>query len=364
MILNANPKLENNFFSKVIKKKISQVIKSGKYILGDEVKKFEKKFSNFIGSKYAVGVNSGTDALIIALKTLGVSRGDEVIIPAISASATAIAVKNVGAKIIYADLDLDSQNVSAKTIQSKISKKTKAIIVVHLHGLSADIISIKKIIKNTKIKIIEDCAQSHGSKLNNKYTGNLGDIGCFSFYPTKNLNCIGDGGAITTNSSKIYNLAKRIRQYGWASRDDSKIVGMNSRLDEIQAAILLIKLKKLFFLNNKRRKIAKKYLQNIKKSKKLILPKFNKINNHVFHHFVVRLNKINRSKLIKSFLEQGIQILVHYKKPLFEQKALNGSSRKLVNTSKISKNIISLPIYPNLKNGDIKKIYRELNKYA
>ena len=144
MILNANPKLENNFFSKVIKKKISQVIKSGKYILGDEVKKFEKKFSNFIGSKYAVGVNSGTDALIIALKTLGVSRGDEVIIPAISASATAIAVKNVGAKIIYADLDLDSQNVSAKTIQSKISKKTKAIIVVHLHGLSADIISIKK----------------------------------------------------------------------------------------------------------------------------------------------------------------------------------------------------------------------------
>ena len=213
MILNANPKLENNFFSKVIKKKISQVIKSGKYILGDEVKKFEKKFSNFIGSKYAVGVNSGTDALIIALKTLGVSRGDEVIIPAISASATAIAVKNVGAKIIYADLDLDSQNVSAKTIQSKISKKTKAIIVVHLHGLSADIISIKKIIKNTKIKIIEDCAQSHGSKLNNKYTGNLGDIGCFSFYPTKNLNCIGDGGAITTNSRKIYNLAKRIRQF-------------------------------------------------------------------------------------------------------------------------------------------------------
>ena len=120
----------------------------------------------------------------------------------------------------------------------------------------------------------------------------------------------------------------------------------------------------MFFLNNKKRKIAKKYLQNIKKSKKLILPKFNKINNHVFHHFVVRLNKINRSKLIKSFLEQGIQILVHYKKPLFEQKALNGSSRKLVNTSKISKNIISLPIYPNLKNGDIKKIYRELNKYA
>jgi len=364
MILNANPKLENNFFSKVIKKKISEVIKSGKYILGDEVKNFEKKFSNFIGSKYAIGVNSGTDALIIALKSLGVSRGDEVIIPSISASATAIAVKNVGAKIIYADLDLDSQNVCAKTIRSKISKKTKAIIVVHLHGLSADIISIKKIIKNTNIKIIEDCAQSHGSKLNNKYTGNLGDVGCFSFYPTKNLNCIGDGGAITTNNKKVYNLAKKIRQYGWVSRDDSKIAGMNSRLDEIQAAILLIKLKKLSFLNNKRRKIAKKYFENIKESEKIILPKFNKIDNHVFHHFVVRLNKINRSKLIKSFLKKGIQILVHYKKPLFKQKALYASSMGLGNASKIAKNIISLPIHPNLKSEDVKKIYRELNKYA
>ncbi len=364
MILNANPNLENKFFSKMIKKNIFKVINSGKYILGNNVKKFEKEFSNFIGSKYSVGVNSGTDALIIALKTLGVSKGDEVIIPSLSASATAIAVKNVGAKIVYADLDMDTYNVSAKTIRSKISKKTKAIIVVHLHGLSADIFSIKKLIKNTKIKIIEDCAQSHGSKLNNKYTGNLGDIGCFSFYPTKNLNCIGDGGAITTNNKKIYTLAKKIRQYGWDTRDDSKIVGLNSRLDEIQAAILLIKLKKISFLNHQRRKIAKKYFENIKKSKKIILPKFNKIDNHVFHHFVVRLNKINRSKLIKSFLKKGIQILVHYKKPLFKQKALSSSIVKLDNTSKIAKNVISLPIYPYLKNDDIKKIYRELNKYV
>ena len=169
----------------------------------------KKNFAKFIGSKYSVGVNSGTDALIIALKTLGISNGDEVIIPSISASATAIAVKNVGAKVIYADLELDTYNVSAKTIKSKISK-TKAIIIVHLHGLSADILSIKKLIKKTKIKIIEDCAQSHGSKLNNKYTGSIGDIGCFSFYPTKNLNCIGDGGAITTNNKKFYNLAKKL----------------------------------------------------------------------------------------------------------------------------------------------------------
>ena len=364
MILNANPNLENKFFSKSIKKKISQVINSGRYILGKEVNKFENEFAKFIGSKYSVGVNSGTDALIIALKSLGISNGDEVIIPSISASATAIAVKNVGAKVIYADLDLDTYNVSAKTIKSKISKKTKAIIIVHLHGLSADIFSIKKLIRKTKIKIIEDCSQSHGSKLNSKYTGNIGDIGCFIFYPTKNLNCIGDGGAITTNNKKIYNLAKKIRQYGWSKRDDSKIVGMNSRLDEIQASILLIKLKKINFLNDQRRKIAKKYLKNIKKSKKIILPKFNKIENHVFHHFVVRLNEINRSKLIKSFFKKGIQIIVHYKKPLFRQKALSDNTTKLVNASKIAKNVISLPIYPNLKNENIKKICAELNKYA
>ena len=364
MILNANPYLENKFFSKKVKKKISKVINSGRYILGKEVKNFEKKFSNFIGSKYALGVNSGTDALIIALKTLGVSKGDEVIVPSISASATAIAVKNVGAKIVYADLDLESYNVSARTIKPKISKKTKVIIVVHLHGLSADITAIKKIIRNKNIKIIEDCAQSHGSKLNNKYTGNLGDIGCFSFYPTKNLNCIGDGGAITTSNKRFYNLAKQIREYGWVNRDDSKIVGINSRLDEIQAAILTIKLKKLSFLNNQRRKIAKKYYTNITKSKKIILPKFKKNDNHVFHHFVVRLENINRSKLIRSFLKKGIQILIHYKKPLFEQNALKGSSIKFSNASKIANNTISLPIYPNLKNQDIKRVYRELNKYA
>ena len=174
---------------------------------------------------------------------MGISNGDEVIIPSISASATAIAVKNVGAKVIYADLELDTYNVSQKQLNLKF-QKTKAIIIVHLHGLSADILSIKKLIKNKKLKLSKIVHNHYGSKLNNKYTGSIGDIGCFSFYPTKNLNCIGDGGAITTNNKKFYNLAKKIRQYGWSKRDDSKIVGINSRLDEIQATILLIKLKK------------------------------------------------------------------------------------------------------------------------
>ena len=301
MILNADPKSENKIFLNKIKRKFANVIKSGKYILGNEVENFEKKFSNFIGSKYSVGVNSGTDALIIALKILGIKKGDEVIIPAISASATAIAVKNVGAKIIYSDIDLFNYNISEINLKRLISKKTKAIIVVHLHGLSSNIPAIKKIIKGKNIKVIEDCSQSHGSTLNNIKTINMGDIGCFSFYPTKNLNCIGDGGAITTNSEKYFKLAKMIRQYGWIKRDDSKIEGQNSRLDEVQASILSLKLKQLNKFNNIRREIARKYFKYIKKTDKFILPKIDNYDNHVFHHFVVRLNKINRQNLIKSF---------------------------------------------------------------
>ncbi len=346
MILNADPKSENKIFSNKIKRKFANVIKSGKYILGNEVENFEKKFSNFIGSKYSVGVNSGTDALIIALKILGIKKGDEVIIPAISASATAIAVKNVGAKIIYSDIDLFNYNISEINLKRLISKKTKAIIVVHLHGLSSNIPAIKKIIKGKNIKVIEDCSQSHGSTLNNIKTGNMGDIGCFSFYPTKNLNCIGDGGAITTNSEKYFKLAKMIRQYGWIKRDDSKIEGQNSRLDEVQASILSLKLKQLNKFNNIRREIARKYFKYIKKTDKF------------------RLNKINRQNLIKSFQKKGIQILVHYEKPLFMQKALIGKKKEIKNAYKVSKNIISLPIYPSLKDKDLKKICSELNKYA
>ncbi len=364
MILNADPKSENKIFSNKIKRKFANVIKSGKYILGNEVENFEKKFSNFIGSKYSVGVNSGTDALIIALKILGIKKGDEVIIPAISASATAIAVKNVGAKIIYSDIDLFNYNISEINLKRLISKKTKAIIVVHLHGLSSNIPAIKKIIKGKNIKVIEDFSQSHGSTLNNIKTGNMGDIGCFSFYPTKNLNCIGDGGAITTNSEKYFKLAKMIRQYGWIKRDDSKIEGQNSRLDEVQASILSLKLKQLNKFNNIRREIARKYFKYIKKTDKFILPKIDNYDNHVFHHFVVRLNKINRQNLIKSFQKKGIQILVHYEKPLFMQKALIGKKKEIKNAFKVSKNIISLPIYPSLKDKDLKKICSELNKYA
>ena len=364
MILNANPKLENYLLRNEINTKIKKIVKNGKYILSDNVNNFEKKFAKYIGVKYAVGVNSGTDALIITLKALGVKTGDEVIIPSLSASATAIAVKNVGARIVYADINLNNYNICEKDILRKITKKTKAIIIVHLHGLTANMSKILKIVKNKNknIKIIEDCAQSHGSKLGNKKSGSFGDFGCFSFYPTKNLNCIGDGGIITTNNYNYFLLAKKIRQYGWVSRDNSEILGINSRLDEIQAAVLLIKLRRLDKFNRSRRKIARKYLNNIS-NKNIILPKTEDLSKHVFHHFVVRLSNINRDKLIKKFLSRKIQILVHYKIPLFKQKALDGKNFNLKNTLQVCDNTISLPIYPGLLDSQINKICNILNKY-
>jgi dTDP-4-amino-4,6-dideoxygalactose transaminase len=256
MILNSNPKIENLYLKKKILKNIEKVIHKGNYILGKKVDEFEKKFSKYINCKYAVAVNSGLDALIISLKTLNIKKNDEVIIPSLSASATAMAVINAGAKLVYADINLDNLNICFDSIKKKITKKTKAIIVVHLNGQPSNIFDLKKKINNKKIKIIEDCAQAHGAKFKNRLVGSMGDFGCFSFYPTKNLSCIGDGGLITTSNYKYYIIAKQIRQYGWKIRDNSEISGMNSRLDEMQASILLLKLKFLNRNNKERIRIA------------------------------------------------------------------------------------------------------------
>jgi dTDP-4-amino-4,6-dideoxygalactose transaminase len=364
MILNSNPKIENLYLKKKILKNIEKVIHKGNYILGKKVDEFEKKFSKYINCKYAVAVNSGLDALIISLKTLNIKKNDEVIIPSLSASATAMAVINAGAKLVYADINLDNLNICFDSIKKKITKKTKAIIVVHLNGQPSNIFDLKKKINNKKIKIIEDCAQAHGAKFKNRLVGSMGDFGCFSFYPTKNLSCIGDGGLITTSNYKYYIIAKQIRQYGWKIRDNSEISGMNSRLDEMQASILLLKLKFLNRNNKERIRIAEKYNKYLHKNKNIFLPKIYKYALNVFHHYVIRFNKINREKLIKYLSNKGVQILVHYPRPLYKQKAIKGSSSNFKNTEIACKNIISLPIYPGLKTQQIKKISREINNYV
>tara|TARA_B100000767_G_C19765069_1_gene537140 strand:+ start:249 stop:1355 length:1107 start_codon:yes stop_codon:yes gene_type:complete len=364
MILNSSPKIENLKLKKKILNAIEKVIDSGYYILGKKVNEFEKKFSKYINCKYAVAVNSGFDALLISLKILDLKKNDEVIVPSLSASATAVAVANTSAKLIYADINLNDFNINFDDIIKKITKNTKVIIIVHLNGQPSNILKLKKRIKNSKIKIIEDCAQSHGAKINEKFTGSMGDLGCFSFYPTKNLSCIGDGGLITTNNYKYYLIAKQIRQYGWKTRDNSGIIGLNSRLDELQASILLLKLEELDKQNNERRKIAMYYLKYLNKSNNLIFPEMHSNCKHVFHHFVVRLHKINREKLIKYFAQKGLQILIHYPKPLYKQKAIIGKNSNLKNTEIACKTVISLPIYPGLSIKKIKIISTKLNNYV
>ena len=270
MIYFTNPREQNKKIKNKIITSFKKTINSQTYILGKEVKIFEKNFSKYIGTKYAAGVANGTDALELALMLKNIGKGDEVITTSHTASATISAITSVGAKPIFIDID-DNYLMDITQLRGKISNKTRAIIAVHLYGNPLNIVKIKKII-NKKIYLIEDCSQAHGAKLNGNRVGSLGDLGCFSLYPTKNLGAIGDAGIITLNSLKDYNKLIKLRQYGWNKRRVSVLQGKNSRLDAIQASILNIKLKKLDQDNRKRNKIAEMYIRAFK-NLPIVLPK-------------------------------------------------------------------------------------------
>lgn len=359
MINFANPKKENSYFKKKILKNISKVINSNQYILGKEVAKFEKNFSSYINSRYACGVSSGTDALILTLKSLNLKRGDEIITTAHTAVATVASIVEVGAIPVFVDID-ESFNIDINKINKKINKKTKAIIVVHIYGNPVNIKLIKKKIKR-KILIVEDCSQAHGSEIYGNKVGSLGDVGCFSLYPTKNLGCIGDGGVITTNNKKIYNRIKLLREYGWKKKNFSSIHGVNNRLDELQAAILNVKIKDIDMLINKRVSNANFYLTNIK-NKNVILPKIKNFSKHSFHLFVVRVLNNKRNILINKLKKSKINPGIHYPTPIHKQKAYEKfSSNDLELTERYAKEILSIPCYPFLENKEKKKIINIVN---
>ena len=302
---------------------VSKIISSKQYILGKSVKLFENEFSKFCGSKYAVGVNSGTDALILSLLAINIKYGDEILIPSHSASGTATAVVAVGAKPIFIDIDPDTFLIDINDLEKKITKKTKVIIPVHLYGQSCSIKKIVEIANKNKIKVIEDCAQAHGTKFKDKHVGNFGITGCFSFYPTKNLGAIGDGGCVITNNKVIFEKLKILRDFGWKKRFNSSTKGLNSRLDEIQAAILRIKLKRLDQYNLKRKKIASKYFKDFLKYKYIKTPKLLEYSNHTFHQFVIKVPKNTRNNLINFCKKKKILLGIHYPIPLHKQKAFN-----------------------------------------
>jgi dTDP-4-amino-4,6-dideoxygalactose transaminase len=294
---------------------------------------------------------------------IDIKYGDEIIIPSHSASGTATAVVAVGAKPIFVDINPDSFLIDIIDLQKKITKKTKVIIPVHLYGQSCSINKILQIANKNKIKVIEDCAQAHGTKFKNIHVGNFGVTGCFSFYPTKNLGAIGDGGCVITNNKVIFEKIKILRDFGWKKRFDSSIKGLNSRLDEIQAAILRIKLRRLNQYNLRRKKIASKYFKNFLKHKYIKTPKLLKYSNHTFHQFVIKVPKKTRNKLIDFCKKKKIFLGIHYPIPLHSQKAFNKVKKNLENVEKISKEIISLPIFPYLTERNQNKIVKEIKEF-
>ena len=360
MIKFLNIHKQDKPIKKNIIKNINNVINKGDYILGDYVQKFEESFASFCNSKYAIGCANGTDALTIALKILNLPKGSEVIIPAMTYCSTAFAVINAGLKPILIDIEASKSTISFDDLKNKITKKTKVIMPVHLYGSVVDIGKIKKIIKKKNIYIIDDCSQAHGAYLKKKPVGSLADISCFSLYPGKNLGAYGDAGIITTNNLNFYDKIKNFRNLGSTIKFIHTQVGFNSRLDTIQASILLEKLKLLNRYNKNRKKIANYYNKNIK-NKKITLLRYSE--GAVYHQYVIMIN--DKSKLINLFTKNNIQYGFHYPKSINQIDALKKIFKKssYVNSENLAKKCFSIPIDPNLTNKEISKIVKVLNSF-
>ncbi len=363
---------EYKVLRKKILKSVDNVFKSGTLVFGPALDKFERKFTNFIGSKYGLGVGNGTDALEIALKACGIGHGDEVITTSNTAVPTVTAIVNAGAKPCFIDVN-EFYLMDVNLLENKINKNTKAIMPVHLYGQSCDMKKINKFAKKYNLRVIEDCAQSHGATYFGKKTGSLGDIGCFSFYPTKILGGYGDGGFITTNNQELFDKMMRIRFLGmerkkmssghWNGKYYAVEHGTNSRLDEVHAAILYEKLKLLDAWIKKRRQIAKNYFNSFK-DLNLELPLEAKGNKHSYYIYVVAHE--NRDEIIKKLTEYDIHLNISYPWPIHimepYKQYVRGDRDSLGNTDKFSKKIFSLPMYPYLKKKEQEKVIKILEK--
>jgi dTDP-4-amino-4,6-dideoxygalactose transaminase len=338
-------------------------IKNTSYIGGGDLLNFEKNFSRYLNVKYCLGVANGTDALEIAIKSLNLKKNSEIIVPANTWISTAEAVINNNLALKFVDVD-ETHNICVKDLKKKVSKKTSAIIVVHLYGNSAKLNEIKKVISKYAMKVIEDCAQSHGSELNGKKTSSFGDISTFSFFPSKNLGCLGDGGCIVTNKKNLFLNAKKIANHGGLKKNNHFIIGRNSRLDNIQAGILNIKLKylnKWIDLREKQSILYKRYLNGVGDIK-FVKQTENSKNSH--HLFVIKTNK--RDALKKYLLKKKIYTGIHYplslpQLPVFKKKHF--SYCKKMNAVKWSKRIMSLPIGEHLDEFDIKKVCLSIKSF-
>lgn len=340
-----------------------RVINSGSYILGREVEAFEQEFADYCGTKYCIGVGNGLDALFLILKAIEIGTGDEVIVPANTYIATWLSVSRTGATIVPVEPDPNSYNINPKLIEEAITDKTKAIIAVHLYGHPADMDEINSIAQKYGLFVLEDAAQAHGATYKGKKAGNLGYAAAFSFYPTKNLGAIGDGGAVTTNDPELAERVRLLRNYGSRKKYYNELQGYNSRLDELQAAFLRVKLRKLDEWNLRRSEMASKYLDCLNGTS-LCLPQI-AITDSVWHLFVVAHRE--RNYLMSKLAEYGIGTLIHYPIPphlsgaYYKSDLVKLPISGLSTTEALSNTIFSLPLYPNLTNSMLEYVCDKLS---
>ena len=341
--------------------RIKNVLDSGWYILGNECSCFEENFAKFIGVKHCIGCANGLDALNLIIRGFGFKQGDEIIVPANTYIASILAISENGCTPVLVEPDIETYNINPDLIEEKITPKTKAIMVVHLYGQAVQMDKIWELAKKYNLKVIEDSAQAHGAYYKDKRVGNLSDASAFSFYPGKNLGCMGDGGAVTTNDDELAQKIKAIANYGSDRKYHHIYKGVNSRLDEIQAALLDVKLKYIDKDNQRRREISKYYRENIK-NEKIILPTAYNEDSHVWHIFAVRTKE--RDKFQKYLVENEIQTIIHYPTPPHKQDAYkewNNLSYPI--TEEIHRTIISLPMSPVMTDAEVKKVVEIINNY-
>lgn len=342
--------------------KALEVLRSGWYVLGNEVKSFEEEFASYIGAKHCIGLASGLDALWIAFRILGIGKGDEVLVQGNTYIASVMGITINGATPVFVEPD-EYFNIDAAKLEEKITPKTKAVLVVHLYGQASHMEPIVDMCKKYNLRLVEDCAQSHGAKWNGKMTGTFGDIGCFSFYPSKNLGAFGDAGAIVTNEDRIAEDTRIFRNYGSEKRYYNKVVGANSRLDELQAGLLRVRLKHLDELADEKKKISERYLSELHNDK-IILPKIREGATHIWHQFVIKSDY--RDDLIKYLENEGVGTIIHYPIPPHLSEAyrhLGITEGALPITERYAKTVLSIPLYNGLTDAEQTHVIKAINKF-
>ncbi len=363
MILCANPAAQFHSYQEEIEAAVLRVMRSNRYILGDEVEALESEFAEYIGTKSAIGVANGTDALELAIRALDIGLGDEVITVSHTAVATVAAIEATGATPVLVDIDPVFYTLNPLQLLEVLTPKTKAVIAVHLYGQAADLDAIGQFCTENNLFLIEDVSQAHGGKWKGKRLGSFGHIGCFSCYPTKNLGAIGDAGLVTTNCSKLAKKVRMLREYGWQQRYVSDMAGRNSRIDELQAAILRVKLPHLDSDNSKRRRLAAQYSQLLA-GLAMHLPASRQSSEQVFHLYVIRIS--NRQKLMQYLKSYEIQAGIHYPMPVHLQPAYKDRVRTAANmsvTEQLADEVMSLPMYPELLSSEVSRVIEVVNSY-